>query len=146
MRLAAFLITCALALSSTALAREITPAERREEPFDAKIPLCHDPSVLEEITSHFAEREVRFWNSGLKLVQYENIKPVAWRPWGLDYIPRRYCTATVLANDGRKRRVDYVVRDDLDFGFPRQTWDVLWCVAGLDRHFAFAPNCRMARP
>ncbi len=28
----------------------------------------------------------------------ERVQEVAWRPWGLDYIPRRYCTGTVIVS------------------------------------------------
>ena len=40
----------------TAAAREITPAERRVEEYDTKIPACFDPAVLEQIASQFAEK------------------------------------------------------------------------------------------
>jgi len=126
------------------MAREIDPAERREVPFDASIPACNDPSVLAKIASRFATRESRFWNSPLTIVSYERIRDLAWRPWGLDFIPRRFCSGVVLVSDGHKRRVDYSIREDL--GPIGATWGVDWCVAGLDRHYAHAPNCKMARP
>jgi hypothetical protein len=140
--LAAF-ISCML-LSAPALAREINPAERREEPFDASLPACADPSVLRDISSRFSHKEGRFWNSDLKLIGFERVQEVAWRPWGLDYIPRRFCTATVWISDGRKTRVDYSVREDL--GMISMTWGVEFCVHGLDRNWAFNPACKMARP
>lgn len=146
MRLAIALLACAmgasaLGLASTTQAREITAAEERELPFDAQIPVCHDPAVLERITAQFAERETRFWTSNLRLVRYEHIRPVAWRPWGLDYVPRRLCTGTVLVSDGRKRRVTYQVKEDL--GFLGTSWGVTWCVVGLDRHRAYEPACQV---
>ena len=147
MRLAAFLIPLALALVPAASsAREITPAEERERPYDDKFPLCHDPRVLETITARFAEKEHKFWSSSLTILAYDRIKPVAWKPWGLDFIPRRYCTATVTTSDGKRRRIDYSVREDLDLFIIAQTWGVEWCVSGLDRNLGFAPHCRMARP
>ncbi len=93
MKWLAALISCTL-LSAPVLAREITPAERREIPFDATLPACADPSVLAEISSDFATKESRFWNSSLRIVGFEQVRQVAWRPWGLDYIPRRFCTGT----------------------------------------------------
>jgi opacity protein-like surface antigen len=135
-----------LALSATGLAqaRDVVPAERRILPWDAQIPACQDPKVLADITAAFASREDKFWTEGLRLVGYEHVRPVAWRPDGLDLIPRRFCTAVALVNDGRKRRVDYTVREDL--GLAGFGWDVSWCVHGLDRHWANAPGCRMERP
>ena len=131
-------------LASSALSREIDPAERREVPYDALLPACDDPSVLAEISGDFATREQRFWNSSLRIVGYERVRQQAWRPWGLDTIPRRFCSGTVLVSDGRKRRIDFSVREDLGpIGF---TWDAEWCVVGLDRHYAYAPACKQAQP
>jgi hypothetical protein len=151
MRWAAFLIPCALAASALpAEARsrtgrqEVVPAEARVEPYDGHIPGCQDPSVLGRVTAHFAEKEARYWNSSLTIVGYEHIRRIAWRPWGLDYIPRRFCSATATLSDGVKRRIDYSVREDL--GAIGAAWGVHFCVMGLDRNQANAPACKMARP
>lgn len=126
------------------LGRELVPAERRVEPYAAEFPVCHNTEVLEEIATNFAERETRFWRSDLKIVGYERIKPLAYRPWGLDYIPRRFCTATAIVSDGVKRRINYSVREDLGtIGFE---FGVEWCVIGLDRNMAYSPICRLALP
>ena len=74
----------------------------------------------------------------------EQIRPLAWRPWGLDHIPRRFCTAMAVVSDGRRRRVDYSIREDL--GFIGGSYGTEFCVHGLDRNWAYQPNCSMARP
>jgi hypothetical protein len=140
--LAAFL-SCAL-LSAPALAREITPAERRDHSYNAGLPGCSDPSVLQDIASTFATREGRFWNSSLRIVEFEQIRPVAWRPWGLDYIPRQFCTGAVIVSDGYKRRINFSIREKT--GFIGIGWGTEWCVDGLDRHYASAPHCKQALP
>ena len=33
-----------------------------------------------------------------------------------------------------------------ELGLFGMTWNVNWCVAGLDRELSYAPNCKMARP
>jgi hypothetical protein len=144
MRLATFLTCCVLALPAGAMARELTPAEKREFPYDTQLPACHDVAVLEKIASYFAEKEAKFWQSSLHIVEYERIRPVSWRPWGLDYIPRRFCTGRVLTSDGARRQIDYSVREDL--AIIGANWGVEWCVLGLDRNSAFNPACKMARP
>ena len=131
-------------LGAPALAREITPAERRDHPFDASLPACGDPSVLADISSTFAKKEERFWNSNLKIVSFERVQQVAWRPWGLDYIPRRFCTGTVIVSDGYKHKLNFSIREDL--GFIGIGWDTEACVDGFDRHYAFAPHCKQAAP
>ncbi len=143
MRWIAALVSCIL-LSQPVLARELEPAERREVPFDASIPACHDPLVLYQISNRFASTESRFWNSGLTLLTFEGVKEEAWRPWGLDLIPRRFCTGIVLVSDGMKRRINYSIREDL--GFIGVSWGTEWCINGLDRQLSYAPLCKQARP
>jgi hypothetical protein len=137
-------MSCILALSSAAIAREITPAEKRVRGYETLLPACHDLSVLEKISSYFAEKESKYWQSDLRIVEYQKIRPVAWRPWGLDTIPRRFCTGTVTISDGSRRRIDYSVREDL--GIIGAEYGVEWCVAGLDRNWAYNPACKMAQP
>ena len=142
MRLPLALLVCLFA--APAVGRELTTAEKRVIPFTADLPVCGDPAVLAKITDAFAEKESQYWNSSLQIVEFAQIKPVAFRPWGLDTIPRRFCSASAMVSDGRARRVDYSVREDLDFiGF---SWGVEWCVTGLDRNSAYAPGCSLARP
>ncbi|WP_298957793.1 hypothetical protein [uncultured Methylobacterium sp.] len=151
------LAAVALAASAVAVAapagarsprQEVQPAEEREFPFDANIPGCQDPAVLEEVSSNFAEKESKFWNSSLTIVGFDSIERTAWRPWGLDFIPRRYCSAVATTSDGLRRRVDYSVREST--GIISSTWGVEFCVHGLDRNLAYAyastTSCREARP
>ena len=48
---------------------EITPAEEREFNFEANIPGCQAPEVLERLSTHFAEKEAKFWNSSLTILR-----------------------------------------------------------------------------
>lgn len=143
MKWLAALISCML-LSAPALAREITPAERRDHSYSAGLPACDDPSVLGDISSRFATREDRFWNSSLRILGFEKVRQTEWRPWGLDYIPRRYCTGTVIVSDGYKHRINFSIREKL--GWIGIGWGTEWCVDGFDRHYAFAPHCKQAQP
>ncbi|GJE03326.1 MULTISPECIES: hypothetical protein [Methylobacterium] len=157
MRHTPFLAALALAaLSGGALSpaearsarQEISPAEEREFPFDADIPGCQDLGVLEKVSNQFAEKESKFWNSSLTIVSYDRIERTAWRPYGVDFIPRRFCTAVATTSDGVRRRVDYSVREST--GIIGATWGVEFCVHGLDRNLAYAyasaDSCRAARP
>lgn len=143
MKWLAVLLSCTV-LSAAASAREITPAERREEPFDAALPACADPAVLQDVSGNFRRKEERFWNSSLQIVGFEHVRQVAWRPWGLDYIPRRYCTGVVFVSDGYKRRINFSITEDM--GFIGIGWNTDACVDGLDRHYAYAPRCKQAGP
>jgi hypothetical protein len=150
MKWLAALVSC-LVLSAPALSREITPAERRErshelslKQYDANLPACADPAVLGDIASSFSTKERRFWNSDLKILGFEQVREVAWRPWGLDYIPRRFCTGTAIVSDGYRHKVNFSIREDL--GFIGIGWDTDSCVDGFDRHYAYAPHCKQAAP
>ncbi|GJE40902.1 hypothetical protein [Methylobacterium soli] len=141
------LLASALQPASARSAREeIEPSEERIFPFDANIPGCQDADVLEKVATQFAEKEAKYWNSSLTIISYDHVERTAWRPWGLDFYPRRFCSATATTSDGIRRKVDYSVRESL--GIIGATWGVEFCVHGLDRSlaYAYATACRMARP
>jgi hypothetical protein len=141
-------VTSALALgAAAALAaprEHDPPAEYRFPPYTGVLPLCSDPGVLTEITSSFADREAEYWGSGLVIAGFESASEFGYRTDGLSYIPRRFCRAEALFNDGKRRRIVYNVGEAL--GFIGIGSGVTWCVEGLDRNHAFSPNCRAAGP
>ncbi|WP_420712626.1 hypothetical protein [Ancylobacter sp. SL191] len=141
--------------------------------YSGKVPACDTPEALKRIRSEFATTEKRFWNSKLSIDSVGPVREIAFRPWGEDYIPRRYCQADVVisglegtpaftsegaygsgaydgkavtkvAQGGHHRTVWYSLVED--GGFLGYSWGVEWCVEGLDRSWTYAPNCRMARP
>ncbi len=50
----------------------------------------------------------------------------------------------MLINDGTRRPIYYGIGEDT--GMIGMTWGVEWCVVGLDRNWAYNPNCKAARP
>jgi hypothetical protein len=112
--------------------------------YDDNLPRCSDPSVESRVTSRFAQRERGYWNSALQLSPFQRTAEIGYRSWGYEFIPRRFCSAHTVTNDGRRREVYYVISNA--FGLGGITWGVEWCVTGLDRSYAFAPNCKMAQP
>lgn len=136
----------ALAVLSTVqptLARPQLPAEYRYQPYTGSLPACEDNGVLGTIQSRFGSKESEYWNSALQIVGYDRVRETGYRSNGSDYIPRRYCTARAYMNDGRWRQVTYWVGENL--GFIGWGWGVEWCVAGVDRNYAYGPACRAAR-
>ena len=132
--------------ASAANGRLVHPLDRAENRTFAmygNLPGCDDPAVLSEVTNRFNSRESTFWGP-LQAVSYDRIGQTGYRSWGADFIPRRFCSGRVLLDAGKFRRVDYSVRENLGlFGL---TWNVNWCVNGLDRLRTHAPDCKMARP
>ena len=112
--------------------------------YDSNLPPCDDPSALSTIQKRFGTKESRFWNSALQIVEFERIRETAYRPWVEGSIPRRYCSGRALISDGRWREVHYsIVEDGAMIGW---SWGVQWCVVGIDRNWAYNPQCKMAKP
>lgn len=112
--------------------------------YSADVPLCTESGPLRHIQSTFRTKEGRFWNSDLEIVDFRNVREIAFRPWVGGAIPRRFCRAEAIISDGAKRPVFYSIIED--GGFIGATYGVEWCVVGLDRDWAYNPGCRMARP
>ena len=110
--------------------------------YDGRVAECE--RALSTITSQFQEKESTFWNSSLTITAFGRIHETAFRPWQSDNIPRRYCSADVMLNDGKLRTVHYSIIED--GGFAAFGQGVEWCVVGLDRNWAFNPACKAARP
>ena len=112
--------------------------------FDAILPPCQSPAALGSIQYKFAQKEGRFWVSNLTIERFDRIHETAFRPWVEGAIPRRYCTGMALISDGVWRPVHFSIIEDS--GMIGASWGVEWCVAGIDRNWAYNPTCRMAQP
>lgn len=115
-----------------------------ERGYTGLLPACDDPAVESRVSGGFAATEREYWGSGLALSPFARQREIGYRSWGASFIPRRFCTANVVTNDGRRRLVSYNIRENQGFG--SLSWGVEWCVSGLDRHHSYAPSCKMARP
>jgi hypothetical protein len=110
--------------------------------YDGRIADCE--KALGTITNQFWEKESTFWNSALRITAYSQVRETAFRPWQSDNIPRRYCSAEAMLSDGKAHTVHYSIIED--GGFAGYGQGVEWCVTGLDRDWAYNPECRAARP
>jgi len=112
--------------------------------YDRNIPTCDSHPALDRIVANFRTKEFRFWNSELRIVGFEGISEIAAQPWGAQSIPRRFCRGTAVINDGAKRPIFYSIAEDT--GMIGMDWGVNFCVVGLDRNWAYNPDCRSAKP
>jgi hypothetical protein len=110
--------------------------------YDSALPQCE--AALSIIASRFAEKEASFWSSSLQILDFAQVRETALRPWAEQSLPRRYCSAEARVSDGLWHAVHFVIAEDT--GLIGASWGVEWCVAGLDRNWAYNPGCRMARP
>jgi hypothetical protein len=156
--LSVLLLAAGLGMATTpADARNGNPAERRIFPYDAQVPRCDDQGVIGRIQQRFNDREATYYR-GLRITGVDRVRQTAFRPNGRDFIPRRHCQARATTSDGRRRHLSYVLAEDagisgwhgsigvLRIGWPTGGYGLEWCVAGLDRHFTYAPGCVMTQP
>lgn len=112
--------------------------------YDRDMPSCDYAPALDRIIADFHEKEVRFWKTELRIVGIENVRQTAYLPWAAQSIPRRFCRATALINDGRRHPIYYSIASGT--GLIGMGWGVNFCVVGLDRNWAYNPACRAAKP
>jgi len=112
--------------------------------YNRNLPACDYPAALNRIIANFHTKEIRFWNSEMRIVGIEDIRETAMMPWAAQSIPRRYCSGTALINDGARHPLWYSIAEDT--GMIGVGWGVNFCVDGLDRNDAYSPACRAARP
>jgi hypothetical protein len=137
-------IACALSASAAGAASLLDNFWLPNDKYNGDLPACAEPLALGTISMRFAETERMYWNSALNINSFSNVREVAYRPWGESFQPRRYCSATVVLSDAKPHQMFYSIVSDSSFqGY---TWGVEWCVTGLDRNLAYAPDCKMARP
>ena len=112
--------------------------------FDSKLPACDDGWALATIRHRFSTKEGRFWNSDLSITDFDQIKEVAYRPWADGTVPRRFCSGRAQTSDGQWRTVRFSIVED--GGMIGAHWGVQWCVVGVDRNWAYNPDCKAAGP
>lgn len=142
----AFFAVCLTAPLAAAQPRlqDSPPAETRMVPYSGVLPVCQDIILLAKIQRGFGDTEREFWESRLEIESFAEVRETGFRTNGLSYIPRRWCEAAALFNDGARRKVVYEIAEDM--GFIGMGSGVTWCVVGLDRNHAFSPHCKAAGP
>jgi len=108
------------------------------------VPACDYPAALDRIIANFRTKEFRFWNSEMRIVGFENIRELDFLSRAAQAIPRRFCSGIAVINDGARRTIYYSIAEDT--GMIGMDWGVNFCVAGLDRDWAYNPSCRAAGP
>jgi len=136
------LVAFAAALAAPAQAGPIERIFTRDTGF---VPPCDSDWALATISWRFAYKEARFWASPDSITEFGKVREIAYRPWGPQYTPRRYCQVKVRVADLPRPTIVYYSIIEKG-GFAGVGWGVEWCVVGWDRNLAYAPNCRAARP
>jgi hypothetical protein len=147
LRCAVFAATLLTLCAGGASARPLEPAESYDfhaMPYDAAVLHCDDGFVLNGISFDFGQQQFELWHTNLKIESFDRVGEIGFRNNGPEFIPRRYCIAHALFNDGRERTVKYNVINN--GGFIGINRGVEFCVVGLDHNHAYSPACSAAGP
>ncbi len=128
-----------LAATLSATAREEIPAETRTIPWSAQLSACDSPGVLSRLQSRFNGTERRFWSNPAEIIGFEKVQQAAFRPHGLDLIPRRYCHAQAIMADRRRLTMRYAIIEEA--GIIGMNEGLQFCLAGYDRNHTAMPEC-----
>lgn len=141
----AALFTMGMALGAAGAQAADWPERTQQVTVDvSRVPACDNPRVLHEVADSFQDKESTYWNSDLKLIGFSQTREMAYRPWGVEFVERRFCHSRTTVSDHVERDVYYVI--GYETGTLGITWGVEFCVIGLDRNLAYSPACKMAQP
>ncbi len=135
--LALLALPASLALPATA--REQIPAETRIIPWSGQLSACDDPGILSKLQSRFNYTERKFWSSQAEIIGFEKIRQAAYRPHGLDLIPRRYCQAVAVMGDRRRLTMRYAIIEEA--GIIGMGEGLQYCLTGYDRNHTAMAGC-----
>lgn len=111
---------------------------------------CDDPAMLNRIVSKFRHQVRNVPHlPDVEIVDFRRIHQHRYLAFRDNSFPRdrpiarRYCGATALLSDGRKREVWYLIEDRM--GFAGVGDGVEFCVSGFDRWKVYNGRCRVLR-
>lgn len=105
-------------------------------------PACESDKVLRKLVSRFNRTEKIYWSHrGRKLEVVVNPHQHSENPFPDSPINRRYCHGDAIFLDGRKHRIHYLIEQGA--GFAGFTWNVEYCIHGLDPWKYYDGRCRV---
>jgi len=132
-------------LSAVILASSITPFQvSTSQAFFSKekFPVCASEKVIERVIKRFNKTEEIYWeHRGLVLNTVSNPHLHSKNPFPDSTINRRYCHGDAVFENGKKRRIHYLIEEGA--GFSGYTWNVEYCIHGLDPWKYHDGRCRV---
>ena len=107
-----------------------------------KFPSCKSEKVLKKLVKRFNKTEKTYWEkrglvlSGIRQPHQHSVNPFPDSP-----INRRYCHGDAQFENGRTRRVHYLIEEGA--GFAGFGWNVEYCIHGLDPWRYYDGACRV---
>lgn len=107
-----------------------------------KFPVCTDESVTKRILKRFNKTEKIYWQErGLVLNAITNPHLHSENPFPKSPINRRYCHGDAVFQNGKKHRIHFLIEEGA--GFASYTWNVEYCIHGLDPWSYYDGYCRV---
>lgn len=107
-----------------------------------KFPVCTSDKVIKRIVKRFNKTEGIYWESrGLVLNSVHNPHLHTTNPFRESPINRRYCHGDAIFENGKKRRIHFLIEEGA--GFAGYTWNVEYCIHGLDPWKYHDGRCRV---
>lgn len=107
-----------------------------------KFPVCTSEKVIERMIKRFNKTEEIYWeHRGLVLNTVSNSHSHSKNPFPDSPINRRYCHGDAVFENGKKRRIHYLIEEGA--GFSGYTWNVEYCIHGLDPWKYHDGRCRV---
>lgn len=127
-------------LASALLPAQMIPSAAffEKEPF----PACSSEKVTERILKRFNKTEGIYWeHRGLVLNAVTNPHLHNDNAFPASTINRRYCHGDAVFENGKKRRIHFLIEEGA--GFAGYTWNVEYCIHGLDPWKYYDGYCRV---
>lgn len=113
----------------------------REAQAFERFPACTSASVLKKLVSRFNQTERIYWrHRGLVLSDVANPHHHSTNPFPDSPINRHYCHGDAVFANGKTRRMHYLIEQGA--GFAGFTWNVEYCIHGLDPWRYYDGRCR----
>ena len=107
-----------------------------------KFPACTSEKVLRKLVKRFNQTENIYWEErGLVLAEVQNPHHHSTNPFADSPINRHYCHGDALFENGARHRVHFLIEQGA--GFAGFTWNVQYCIHGLDPWRYYDGNCRV---
>lgn len=108
------------------------------------IPPCSAEEVQAKVVDAFNETETRFWGGHIEMTGVIGLTERGSLPRGDDKLARRWCQGTAVFRDGERRRIVLELLPNIETLGLR--YALSYCIEGLDREWAYQPNCRVLAP
>lgn len=104
-------------------------------------PECTSKTVHSKIIRRFHQAENIYWKRGYRIADIHGTHFHSNQTHPDSPIARTYCHGTVDFADGRSKKIHYLIESGA--GFAGFSWNVEYCIHGLDPWYYYGGDCRV---